>query len=350
MTQNALNSVTMAGGRSGLMMRLLPMSQQLVVVVLLAIEIIIFSIVGRNFLTVENAFEVIRQNVEIGLLALALTPVIVAGGIDLSVGSLIALCAVVLGMSWQDWGLPLGVAVGVALLIGTAAGLLNGLLITRLGIAPLIVTLGSMSLFKGLAEGLMSGRAPFTHFSTWFNELGNRYLFGFLPEQVLIFVVAAIAFGLLLHRTTIGRTLVAIGFSFDGARYAGVPVCRRLLLVYCLSGLVAGLAAVIYVARVGEANAGAGRGYELYAITAVVLGGTSIFGGRGTVAGTLLALFAIGILRNGLRLADQPAELAGVLVGTLLIVAIIGNKLINQLTDLSAGRTLSIRRERGNPT
>ena len=136
------------------------------------------------------------------------------------------------------------------------------------------------------------------------------------------FIVVATAFWVLLHRTTIGRGLVAVGFSPEGARYAGLPVERLIALVYLLSGLVASLAAIIYVAHLGQAKADAGTGYELAAITAVVLGGTSIFGGRGSVPGTILGLFAIAVLQNGLRLADLPAELAGVLTGTLLLVAI----------------------------
>jgi rhamnose transport system permease protein len=338
-----------SGASASLLTRLLSVSQQLVLVVLLIVEIAVFSQIGRNFFTLENTFEVIRQNIEIGLLALALTPVIVTGGIDLSVGSLIALSAIILGKTWHDWGLPLGAAIAVTLAAGALAGLFNGLLITRLRIAPLIVTLGSMSLFRGVAEGLMSGVPPYTNFPQWFIDIGNRY-WGAMPEQFPIFAVVAIAYWLLLHRTTTGRALVAIGFSPEGTRYAGISVDRKLLLVYTLSGLVSSLAGVIYVARLGEANAGAAKGYELYAITAVVLGGTSIFGGRGTVIGTLLGLFAIGFLGNGLRLADAPAELAGVLVGVLLIVAIVMNLLITKLTELSSSRSLLVAQSRGTST
>jgi ribose/xylose/arabinose/galactoside ABC-type transport system permease subunit len=137
-------------------------------------------------------------------------------------------------------------------------------------------------------------------------------------------VLAAVAAGYfwLLHRTTIGRSLYAIGFSPEGARHAGIPVAARLFLVYSLCGAVAGLAAVVYVAHLGQAKADAGTSYELMALTAVVLGGTSIFGGRGTIGGTLLGLFAVAVLGNGLRLSDQPAELAGILVGALLLSAI----------------------------
>ena len=145
---------------------------------------------------------------------------------------------------------------------------------------------------------------------------------GDVPAQLPVFAVVAAGFWVLLHRSTIGRTLFAIGFSPEGARYAGLPVGRRLGLVYGLSGLVASLAAIIYVSHLGQAKADAGTGYELLAITAVVLGGTSIFGGRGSIGGTLLGLLAIAVLQNGLRLADLPGELAGILTGTLLLLAI----------------------------
>ena len=289
---------------------------------LLAVEIVTFSVVGTNFLSVLNAFEVLRLSVEIGLLAVALTPVITSGGIDLSVGSLMGLSAVIFGKLWRDGGLPMSGAITVTLVCGALAGALNGLLITRGGIPPLIVTLGAFSLYRGLAEGLTGGVDNFTDFPARFLFLGQGYSVGGVPTQVPIFVVVALLFWVLLHRTTIGRGIVAIGFSPEGARYAGLPVERIVGLVYLLSGMVASLAAVIYVAHLGQAKADAGTGYELAAITAVVLGGTSIFGGRGSVAGTLLGLLAIAVLQNGLRLADLPAELAGVLTGMLLLVAI----------------------------
>jgi rhamnose transport system substrate-binding protein len=295
---------------------------QVILTSLLALEIIIFSVIGTNFLSVGNAFEVLRLSVEIGLLAVALTPVITSGGIDLSVGSLMGLAAVVFGKLWRDGGLPIGAAALAALVVGALAGCLNGLLITRGRIPALIVTLGSFSLYRGLAQGLTGGVDNFTNFPDRFLFLGQGYAFGHVPTQVPIFVVVAAVFWVLLHRTTFGRGLIAIGFSPEGARYAGLPVDRLVGLAYALSGLVASLAAVIYVAHLGQAKADAGTGYELAAITAVVLGGTSIFGGRGSVPGTLLGLFAIAVLQNGLRLADLPAELAGILTGTLLLVAI----------------------------
>lgn len=318
-TARASFEVSQPSGRTG-RLRLWP--GQLILGTLLAIEIVAFSLIGTNFLTLANAFEILRLSVEIGLLAVALTPVITSGGIDLSVGSLMGLSAVVFGELWRDWGLPIVAAALATLILGALAGGLNAVLITRGRIPALIVTLGSFSLYRGLAEGLTGGVDNYTNFPASFLFLGQGYSFGGVPTQVPIFVLVGIAFWVLLHRSTIGRGLVAIGYSPEGARYAGLPVERLVGLVYLLSGLVASLAAVIYVSHLGQAKADAGTGYELAAITAVVLGGTSIFGGRGSVPGTLLGLLAIAVLQNGLRLADLPAELAGVLTGTLLLIAI----------------------------
>jgi rhamnose transport system permease protein len=288
----------------------------------IATELVVFSRIGTNFCTVGNGLEILRLSVEIGLLALALTPVIVGGGIDLSVGSLMGLSAVLFGKLWRDLGLSVAVAAPLTLLLGAMAGSLNGFLVTRLRIPALIVTLGSFSLFRGLAEGWTGGVDNFTNFPTAFLFLGQGYLPGAIPSQLPVFLIAAAGFWILLHRTTIGRAWFAIGFSPEGARYSGLPVGRLVGLSYVLSGTVASLAAIIYVSHLGQAKADAGTGYELLAITAVVLGGTSIFGGRGSIGGTLLGLLAIAILQNGLRLADLPGELAGILTGTLLLGAI----------------------------
>ncbi len=281
----------------------------------LALEIALFALQGNRFLSQESLLQVMRQAVVVGLLALALTPVIVSGGIDLSVGSLMGLSAVVLGTLWRDAGLPPGAAAALVLALGALAGGLNALLVTMLRIPPLIVTLGTLSLFRGLAEGITGGYENYTGFPKSFLAAGEGL-------QRPLFVAVAAAYWIFLHRSALGRGLVAIGFSPEGARHAGIPVRRHLFLVYVLSGAVASLAAVISVAQLGQAKADAGLGVELTAIAAVVLGGTSIFGGRGTVHGTLLGLFAITVLEHGMLWNFLPAELAKVLVGVLLLVAV----------------------------
>jgi rhamnose transport system permease protein len=306
----------------------------------LLLEVLIFSQTGVHFATRGNLFEVLRLSTEIGLFALVMTPIILTGGIDLSVGSLLGLSAIVFGKLWRDAGLHPGLAAFCTLWVGAAAGGLNALLITRLKLPPLIVTLGSFSLFRGLAEAITRGVDNFTGFPKSFLFLGQGYLFGVVPAQLPVFALVAIGVWVLVHRTTLGRSFRAIGFAPEGARYAGLPVQRRLSLAYVLAGAVAALAAIIYVARVGQAKADAGTGYELLAITAVVLGGASIFGGTGTVHGTLLGVAVLTVLKIGLTLSDQPSELAGILTGVLLLTVLAGEVLIKSLSARRA-RALS---------
>ncbi len=320
--------------------RLFPNNEWVLIVVLL-IECGIFSVTGSNFLSAGNAFEIVRLSVEVGLLALALTPIIITGGIDLSVGSMMGLAAVVLGGLWRDAHLPMALAVTLTLLVGIAGGSLNALMITRLKFPPLIVTLGTFSLFRGIAEGLTRGIENYSGFSPQFLFWGQGYVGGLVPPQLFILLAAIAACWWWLHRTSYGRSLYAIGYSSEGARYAGIPVARRLGFVYVLSGLAASLAAIIYVAHLGQAKSDAGTGYELMAITAVVLGGASIFGGRGTTLGTVLGLFGIVILQNGLRLSAQPAELAGILTGALLVVTILLDRLSTRARSQPRGQIIA---------
>jgi rhamnose transport system permease protein len=297
-------------------------NRQWALIAALAAEIAIFAAVAPQFLTIANLFELTRFSAELGLLAVALTPVIVTGGIDLSVGSLMGLSAVMFGVAFRDWQMAAPSAAVVALAVGCAGGALNAILIAALDLPPLIVTLASFSLFRGVAEGLTGGAVNYTAFPERFLFLGQGYLAGVIPVQLPIFLAIVIAFGILLHRSVVGRAWYAIGFAPAGARYAGIPVRRRIGLAYLLSGMTAATAAIIYAAHVGQVRSDAGTGYEIEAIAAVVLGGTSVFGGRGTIWGTVLGLFAIAVLQNGLHLAALPSELAGVLTGVLLLATI----------------------------
>lgn len=280
-----------------------------------------------GFGTLDRQFDILRHSCEIGLLALALTPVILTAGIDLSVGSLLGLCAILFGKFWHDGALSLPWAAALTLGCGALAGGLNAGLITRLKLPPLIVTLGTYSLFRGLAEAITHGSITYTDFPAEFLSLGQGRWLG-APVQLWIFGTVALGFGLLVHRTTYGRSFRAIGFSPEGAHHAGLPVNARLTFVYVLAGVIAALAAIIYTARLGQAKADAGSGYELLAITAVVLGGTDIFGGRGSVLGTLLGVACIAVLKNGLATLpwvirlNAAEEMAGMLTGGLLLLAL----------------------------
>lgn len=311
---------------------------------LLIVEVIYFSMAGRRFGTPDNVSNIVRHSVEIGLLALVMTPIILTGGIDLSVGSTLGLCAVVFGKLWRDAGLPPWIAGCGAILAGGICGLVNGGLITKLRLPPLIVTLGTFSLFRGLAEALTRGVDAFTKFPESFLFLGTGAIAG-VPAQAWILFGVAVGIWLMVHRTVLGRSFRATGFAPEGARYAGIPVERRLLFAYTLAGMVAGLAALTYSARLGTAKADAGFGYELLAITAVVLGGASIFGGIGSVHGTLLGVAALAVLNNGLTrvpaVMNVASELSGVLTGALLIVALSLGTLPKQLAAWRARRQIA---------
>lgn len=285
-----------------------------------------------GFGAIDSQFDILRHSVEIGLLALAMTPIILTGGIDLSVGSTLGLCAVIFGMLWQDAGLPPWLAGILTLGFGAMAGGINAGLIAKLRLPPLIVTLGTFSLFRGLAEALTRGTATYTGFPSSFLSLGQGRIAG-LPTQGWLFLFVAIGIWLLVHRTVLGRSFRAIGFSPEGSRYAGIPVERRIAFVYVLAGIIAALAGIIYTARLGQAKADAGFGYELYAITAVVLGGTSIFGGIGSVHGTLLGVAAIAVLTKGLIYAREPQEVGGILTGVLLLLALLASTVAKALAN-----------------
>lgn len=305
---------------------------EMILLCVIAVEVMLFQFLGRNFLTGGNVSNIFRHSAEIGLLALVMTPVILTGGIDLSVGSLMGLCAVVFGILVKGFGIDPLAAAMLTVAVGAMGGGVNAALVAGMKLPPLIVTLGTFSLFRGLAEAFTKGSESYSGFSEGFLALGNSDLLG-IPAQIWIVMVVGGAIALLVHGTTYGRSLRAIGFGEEGAIYAGLPVKRNLSIAYIMAGAVAGLAAVILVSRLGEARANAGIGYELLAITAVVLGGVSIFGGSGNISGALLGWIALAILNNGLtRISDYEIlgekissiarELSGLLTGLLLIAAL----------------------------
>jgi ribose/xylose/arabinose/galactoside ABC-type transport system permease subunit/ABC-type sugar transport system substrate-binding protein len=285
-------------------------------------EVVAFAFFAPAFFTWTNFFEILRFSVELGLLAVALTPILITGGIDLSVGSTVGLVAIVFGTFWHDSHASIPVAIGLGLLTSVVCGTLNAFLIAYLRLPPLIITLGTYSLYRGIAEGMTHGATSFTGYPHDFLMLGQGYAWNVIPVQLSVFAFVAVLYAVLLHRSTVGRALYAIGFNSEGARYAGLPVRRRLALIYILSGAVSGVAAIIYVAHLGLAKSDMGTGFELGAITAIVIGGTSVFGGRGDVFGTLLGLVFLSTLQNGLHLLAVPSETTGILTGVLLLFVV----------------------------
>ncbi|HEX2919256.1 MAG TPA: ABC transporter permease [Edaphobacter sp.] len=295
----------------------------------LLVEVIAFSVSSPAFLTWANEMEILRFSVELGLLVVALTPILISGGIDLSVGSTIGLVAVTFGLAWQNLHLSVVTSAALALLIAALCGILNAALIAYFNLPALIITLGTYSLYRGVAEGITHVSISVTGYPTGFLRLGQGYLWS-IPIQLFVFVLFIAFYGVLLHRSKVGRALYAIGLNPEGARYAGLPVKRYLALVYLLSGIVSGVAAIIYVAHLGLAKSDLGTGFELQAITAIVIGGTSVFGGRGDVFGSVLGLLFLCVLQNGLHLLALPSEATGVLTGALLILVVASDLLTDR--------------------
>lgn len=273
---------------------------------------------------------------EVGLVALPMTYIIITGGIDLSVGSILGLCAIVLGVSWKSFGLPLEIAIMLAVFVGALAGFMNGLFITRVGVPPLIMTLATLALYRGLAEGISQARSV-RGYPEWFYRFGQGEVAG-IPTQLWLLIAALIVAAVVLSRTVFGRTLYAIGHNETGARFSALAVDRTKLIIYTLSGFMAGLASIVFVSRVSTTRSDMGTGLELDVIAAVVLGGTSIFGGTGTILGTALGVVLIQLLKNGLALTGVKGDATIMVIGIVLIAAIL-------ITNFAKSRHSGVREE-----
>lgn len=297
------------------------LGQEAVLAAILVLALVIMAFTSEQFFTVDNLLNQARLATEVGLVALPMTYIIITGGIDLSAGSTLGLCAIMLGVLWKSFGLPLELAIALTLVIGALAGLVNGWIITRVGVPPLIATLATLALYRGLAEGISQARSV-RGYPDWFFVLGQGELAG-IPTQLWFLAVLIVLFGVALARTSFGRTLYAIGNNETASRFSGLPVDRAKLLIYGLSGLMSGLAAWIFVSRVSTTRSDMGTGLELDVIAAVVLGGTSIFGGTGSILGTVLGVALVQVLKNGLALTGVKGDATIVVIGAVLILSIL---------------------------
>ena len=282
---------------------------------------VIFSLTTDVFLTWRNALNVIDQITVLGILAIGMTAVIIIGGIDLSVGSVLAFSMMMMGWLYQAVGVPLGLAIVVGLVAGTACGVVNGLLITKAKLPPFIATLTMMSVGRGLANIITEGR-QIVGYPDWFTNLSTVRHFGFLSVTVAIFIVLALISWAVLRYTTLGRSLYAIGGSAEVARLAGIHVQKLTISVYALSGLLAGLASVALACRLNSSQPSAGTGYELDTIAAVVIGGASLNGGVGGIRGTVVGVLIIGVLRNGLNLSGVSPFVQQIVIGVVIALAV----------------------------
>jgi ribose transport system permease protein len=280
---------------------------------------IILSIASPNFLTATNLSSVVRQTAVINIMALGMTVVIISGGIDLSVGSILALSGLLGTMAMaHGGGIGWGMVAGVA--AGTACGLANGAMITRLRINPFIVTLGTMGIFRGLAL-IISNGLPVHDIPQSFSYLGEGTLLH-VPFVLWILLVCAVAIHVVLEHTRLGRYAFSIGSNEGAAFYAGVPVSFHTTAVYAIAGFLTGLAGMIEASRLMTGQPTGGQGYELTAIAAVVIGGGSLRGGEGSVLGTLVGAFIMGLLSNGSDLLGTNPYWQQVIIGAVIILAV----------------------------
>lgn len=294
----------------------------------LIVLLVVFSLASPNFMQTSNVLAILQATSVNGVLAVAATLVIITGGIDLSVGTAMTFCAVMAGVILSYWGLPLPLGVIGAILAGLVSGATSGTVVAKLKVPPFIATLGMMLILKGLAL-VVSGTKPIYFNDTpGFTEIAQGSIIGALipgvpvPNGVLILFVVAGVISFVLSRTALGRYAFALGSNEEALRLSGVNVDRWKIAVYMLAGSVVGVAGLLIASRLNSAQPALGQGYELDAIAAVVIGGTSLSGGRGTVLGTLIGALIISVLANGLRILSVAQEWQTVVTGTIIILAV----------------------------
>ncbi len=293
--------------------------QKLLPFLSLIVLFILLWIASPYFLTRTNLSSLVRQTAVINIMALGMTIIIISGGIDLSVGAILAMGGLV-GTMAMEKGMPILAGVAIGLGVGLLCGLLNGILITRLRIAPFIVTLGTLGIFRG-ATLLISNGLPVNRIPASFSFLGEGNLLG-VPFVLWLLVVCAAGMHFVLEHTRLGRYSFAIGSNPAAAVYAGIPVAFYTTAVYAIGGLLTGLAGMIEASRLMTGQPTAGNGYELQAIAAVVIGGGSLHGGEGSVVGTLIGAFIMGLLSNGSDLLGISNYVQQVIIGAVIILAV----------------------------
>lgn len=282
----------------------------------------VLSAATPNFLTSNNLFSVLRQVTYSGLLAFGMTFVILIGGIDLSVGAILALVGIITASLIQTGMDPI-LASCIGILLGAACGAVNGLLVSVGRIAPFIATLATMILFRGIAQEYSQSKPITINVDGFFNDIGSGYLFNTVPTPVVLMLAVYFILWFVLKKTRFGRHVYALGGSEDVARISGLKVRSLKLWVYTLSGILSALAALVVTSRLSSASPNAGVMYELDAIAAVVLGGTSLSGGRGWLFGTLVGVVLLGVLSNGLNLLNVSANYQLIIKGAVILFAVL---------------------------
>ena len=306
---------------------------------LIAVTLVFGTGLSSEFLTADSFTTGSLDFSEVALMALPLALVIIAAEIDLSVASVLALSSALMASLWNS-GMPVELIMPICLVAGAACGAFNGLLVTRLGLPSLAVTIGTLALFRGLAFVVIGDESVTDFPATWTDRAFGNFAGTFIPDTVVLFAILAVAFGVLLHATPFGRSIYAIGANEEAAYFSGLRVKRIKLWLFVLSGTVAALAGIVISLRNSTAAANVGQGFELTAITAVLLGGVSIFGGRGTIAGVILALFLLGAIQKALLLSQSISSYwIQIVTGTLLVGSVLGPNLARRVADARRRRS-----------
>jgi ribose transport system permease protein len=297
--------------------------QQLLAFASLLVIVVVFSIAGSpNFLTYGNVLAILYSTVVIGTLALGTTFVIITGGIDLGIGTGMALCAVMSGVMIVNWDIPWPLGVLGTLLFGGLIGLINGFNIAILKIPPFIATLAMMLVAQGLALVLSHSTPIYFNDVPSYSKISRGELIPQFPNAVLVLAVVAVVAGVLLNKSILGRYTYSIGSNEEATALSGINVRKWKIIVYTFAGLFIGLAGIMISARLGSAQPATGMGYELQAIAAVVIGGTSLAGGKGSIVGTLIGALIISVLNNGLQIMSIPQEWQNVILGCVILIAV----------------------------
>jgi len=296
----------------------------LLIVVILLIDVLKIGNAGEGwiFLEANNMRNILNQVAINAIIAFGMTLVILVNGIDLSAGSIVALSGVILGILFIDLHLPLVLSYLVVMLVGGLVGLSNGLLVTKVRLPPFIVTLGSYQVFRGLAFLFVDGQAKFTTEDS-FKVVGNYFVFGSIPVSIIIMLVIFILFYVVLGKTTIGRKLYLVGQNELAAKYSGVNVDNTRIIAYALIGVASAVGGILLASRLGSGSPNVGVGYELDAIAAVVVGGTSFSGGVGTIPGTLIGVLILGTINNSLNLLGISPFFQQITRGLIILLAVI---------------------------
>lgn len=310
-------------------------------VLLIGVVIVVNARLSPFFLNTRNLMRATSDFMELGLMILPMVFIIITANIDLSVASTMAMCASLLGVLHIQ-GVNIWIAAGAALALGLLSGAFNGFLVARLKLPSLVITLGTFAFYRGMAFALLGDQAA-RGYPQSFTFLGQGTVGEIgLPFSAVLFAVLALIFGLVLHKTTFGRYLYAIGNNEEAARYSGVPVARVKMIVFLLSGLMSALAGIVIAARFGSTRPDVGTGLELVVITATVLGGINIFGGSGTMIGAILALILIGLMRFGMGLVNVQGQVQSIAIGLLLIVSILLPTVARRLSQRGLRRHRSL--------